>query len=123
MDKFLPLLLCLLFLQPFSTEESRIISDDVVLDYDLIAEVFGEDIKQEWQDKKPRNPENETVTTSKPDPEKETVDESSNQSSTVSAIATVATSTTTTSNKGFSGPYISALPCALFPFLFRQFFD
>ena len=118
MDKFLPLLLCLLFLQPFSTEESRIISDDVVLDYDLIAEVFGEDIKQEWQDKKPRNPENETVTTSTPDPEKETVDESSNASST---IATVATSTTTTSNKGFSGPYISALPCALFPFLFRQF--
>ena len=121
MDKFLPLLLCLLFLQPFSTEESRIISDDVVLDYDLIAEVFGEDIKQEWQDKKPRNPENETVTTSTPDPE--TVNNSSNQSSTVSAIATVATSTTTTSNKGFSGPYISALPCALFPFLFRQFFD
>ena len=50
MDKLLLLLVCLLNLGQTGSEEARI-SNDVVLDYELIDEIFTTEVKDEWQAK------------------------------------------------------------------------
>ena len=107
MEKLILLLVCLLNLKPFSTEESRIsndvtpdsgligISDDVTLDYGLIDEIFDQDTKDEWQDSSSN------------------VTETSTDGSTSSGEAAV--------NDSAVGPRISVLPYALFFCLFGQF--
>ena len=50
MDKLLLLLVCLLNLGQTRSEEVRI-SNDVVLDYELIDEIFTTEVKDEWQAK------------------------------------------------------------------------
>ena len=50
MDKLLLLLVCLLNLGQSRSEEARI-SNDVVLDYELIDEIFTTEVKDEWQAK------------------------------------------------------------------------
>ena len=106
MEKLILLLVCLLSLKPFSTEEARIsndvtpdygligISDDVTLDYGLIDEIFDQDTKDEWQD----NSSNVT--------------ETSSDGPTGSSEAAV--------NHAAVGPRSSVLPYALFFCLFGQ---
>ena len=50
MDKLLLLLVCLLNLEQTGSGEARI-SNDVVLDYELIDEIFTTEVKDEWQAK------------------------------------------------------------------------
>ena len=50
MDKLLLLLVCLHNLGQTGSEEARI-SNDVVLDYELIDEIFTTEVKDEWQAK------------------------------------------------------------------------
>ena len=50
MDKLLLLVVCLLNFGQIGSEEARI-SNDVVLDYELIDEIFTTEVKDEWQAK------------------------------------------------------------------------
>ena len=50
MDKLLLLLVCLLNLGQAGSEKAKI-SNDVVLDYELIDEIFTTEVKDEWQAK------------------------------------------------------------------------
>ena len=50
MDKLLLLVVCLLNFGQTGSEEARI-SNDVVLDYELIDEIFTTEVKDEWQAK------------------------------------------------------------------------
>ena len=50
MDKLLLLVVCLLNFGQTVSEEARI-SNDVVLDYELIDEIFTTEVKDEWQAK------------------------------------------------------------------------
>merc|ERR1712210_226846 len=104
MDKLL-LLICLLNLETFSTEEARI-SNDVTLDYGLIDEIFDQDTKDEWQEKS----NSSTLT-----PEKGTSTESSNDGSSEAVVNEAAV------NEAAVGLHISVLPCAIFLSLFAQF--
>ena len=101
MDKLL-LLICLLNLQTSSTDVAGI-SDDVTLDYELIDEIFDEDIKEEWQDSVMKQDQNNSSSG--------TSTESSKNDGSSEAVL----------NNTASGPQISVLPCALLFCLFRQF--
>jgi len=50
MDKLLLLVVCLLNFGQIGSEEAKI-SNDVVLDYELIDEIFTTEVKDEWQAK------------------------------------------------------------------------
>ena len=50
MEKLFLLLVCLLNLKQTGSEEAKI-SNDVVLDYELIDEIFTTEVKDEWQAK------------------------------------------------------------------------
>ena len=101
MDKLL-LLICLLNIQTSSTDVAGI-SDDVTLDYELIDEIFDEDIKEEWQDSIMKQDQNNSSSG--------TSTESSKNDGSSEAVL----------NNTASGPRISVLPCALLFCLFRQF--
>merc|ERR1712037_799152 len=102
MDKLL-LLVCLLNLQTFSTEEAPI-SNDVTLDYGLIDEIFDQDTKDEWQEKS---------NSSTLDPEKGTSTESSNAGSSEAVVNEAAVNEAAV-NEAAVGLHISVLPCAIF---------
>ena len=107
MEMLILVLVCLINLKPFSTEEAQIsndvtphsgligISDDVTLDYGLIDEIFDQDTKDEWQDSSSNGTETST------------------DGSTSSGEAAV--------NDSAVGPRISVLPYALFFCLFGKF--
>ena len=94
MDKLLLLLIiCLFNLQTFSAEVAGI-SDDVTLDYGLIDEIFDQDTKEDWHERRNSS----------------TSADSSNDGSSEAVV-----------NEAAIGPHFSVLPCLFFFCLFRHF--